>query len=362
MKSMVKHMLIIMGVLFALMIMIDTIVVRAIDKHEENDAFVLNVAEKILDNMDELSENADETQYSVILGRNRTIDEEETQRRYTAQRSLFMYNNIGLAQDFVLSDGTWLLDEDRIYIDLSLKTEDGVFDYNIFLLEDQELLERYRSYWKDSFYSYEKSAKKMVERYRYYQLVFERFYLDDTRLIPQQVSIYRVERMPIGDAEYPKITSCELMETVQYEFTNKEGLVYCELVTEIDADTVADLSYDYTCDGKEGYRVKRDCTLNGKVFSLEERKKLLQECLDESYESRDRDLVGFSNYHYQKSTHDSDLLGGEVTILLCEQNILYNMCQYAWQLVVLVVVLEAVASIGIAGIIIAIKSSKQKKA
>lgn len=362
MKNAVKQLLIMTGVLFVLMLMIDTIIIRVIDKHEENDTFVVNIAERTLQNMDEVEETADVVEYSEILGRNLTKEEEKEQRKLEAQRSLLIYNNIGLAEDFLLPDGTWLLDEDMIYIDLSVQTEDGTNYYNVFPLDDTELLEKYRSYWEDSFYSYDKNTKVAVERYRYYQLVFDRFYLDGMTVLPEQVSIYRVERMPIGDEEYPEITGCELMETLQFEVLDKEGLPCYELAMPLDENTVGDVSYDYTCNGVEGYRVMRDCTLNGKFFSLEERKKLLQECLDETYKSRDRDLVGFSNYYYRKSTKDSDLLGGEVTILLCEQNIFYNMWQYAWKLVVLVVVLEAVVSLGIAAMIIAIRISKQKKA
>lgn len=362
MKNAVKQLLIMTGVLFVLMLMIDTIIIRVIDKHEENDTFVVNIAERTLQNMDEVEETTDVVEYSEILGRNLTKEEEKEQRKLEAQRSLLIYNNIGLAEDFLLPDGTWLLDEDMIYIDLSVQTEDGTNYYNVFPLDDTELLEKYRSYWEDSFYSYDKNTKVAVERYRYYQLVFDRFYLDGMTVLPEQVSIYRVERMPIGDEEYPEITGYELMETLQFEVLDKEGLPCYELAMPLDENTVGDVSYDYTCNGVEGYRVMRDCTLNGKFFSLEERKKLLQECLDETYKSRDRDLVGFSNYYYRKSTKDSDLLGGEVTILLCEQNIFYNMWQYAWKLVVLVVVLEAVVSLGIAAMIIAIRISKQKKA
>ncbi len=360
MKSTIKQLLIITGVLFVLMLLMNALVVRIIDKRGENDTLLLNVGERILQDMDKEKDPAEVEKYSEILGRNLTQEEEQEQRKFTAQRSMLLYNNIGCAEDFVLPDGTWLLEEDMIYLDLAMKTEDDTLRYGVFSLDDPKLLDRYRSYWKDAFYSYDKNAKGAVERYRYYQLVFDCFYLDGMTVLPEQVSIYKVERMPMYGEEYPEITACELMETLEYEVSDKEGLACYELATVIDASTVANVSYDYTCNGAEGYRVLKDCTLNGKYFSIEERRTLLQECLDETYESRDRDLVGFSNYYYRKRMKHSDLLGGEVTILLCEQNILHNMYRYIWQLVVLVVVLEIVGALGIAGIVTAVKLSKKK--
>lgn len=360
MKSMVKQILMLTGILFVGMLAIDMIIVRVIDKHQEKNPFFSNIEARILDGMDGIDESAEAVEYSEILGREFTKEESNEQRILEAQKSLLIYNNIGLAQDFMLPDENWLLDENRICIELSMTTEGDIRHYNVFSLEHPELLERYRSYWKDSFYSYDINTREAVERYRYYQLVFDRFYLDDMTVLPEQVSIYKVERMPVNGEEYPEITECERMETLQFEVLNEEELVCYELAMEIDTDTVADLTYDYTRNGVGMYRVNRDCTLNGKFFSLEERKKLLQEGFDETYESRDRDLVGFSNYYYRKSTGNSDLLGGEVTMLHCEQNIFFNMYQYIWKLVVLIVVLEFAASIGIATIAIAIKISRQK--
>ena len=358
-KNKVKRFLLISVVVFVVLLIIELIVVRIVDDRRGKNTVAMNTMKRIVKDIDVVEESTDSAEYSVILERMLTEEELKEQKILEAQKKMITYNNIGLAQDIVLPDGSFLLDEDGMYVYISVKTEGDAVCYHVFSMENEEILNRYRSYWGDSFYSYDKNTKEMEEKYRYYQLVLDRFYLDGMEVIPEQVSIYKVERMPMDGEEYPEVTGFELMETIRLADLNVEGLDCYELVTEIDSYTVTGLSYDYTCNGMGEYRVMKDITLNGKYFSLEERKELLTDFLDEKYELQDRDLIGVSKYYYQKNIYNSELLGGNVTTLVCESNILYNFCLYAWKLLLLVLMTQMMVSVGIAAIVIAVKNKKE---
>ncbi|MBQ9984020.1 MAG: hypothetical protein IJP29_05470 [Lachnospiraceae bacterium] len=349
--------LLLASVVFVIVVAVELIAVRAVDKKMEQESMGLNLAGRKLEDTEQ--DDAQES-YSEILGRELTEVELRRQEELQLQFGLLIYNNnIGLAQDFVLADGTWFLDEDKMCIRISSVGGDEQSS-TFFTLDNQEILNQYRGYWEDSYYSYDKNATEMVERYRYYQLVFDRFYLDDMQVIPQQVSIYKVECNPEGDVDYPEVTDFALMEIIQLEVPDTEGLDCYELAEEINADTVEGLSYDYTCNGSDAYKIMRDCTLNGKFFSVEGRKKMLQDCLDENYDFVDRDLIGFSNYYCKTSVHDHELLGDSVTAVSCEQNLLYHLYRYIWQLVVFVLTIDLVVAVAITLIVFFINKNKRK--
>jgi len=347
---------------FVVILAIELSVVRIVDDRQEKNPFTLNIVQKMLDNMDVVHETADEVSYSGILGRDWTKEEENEQRELAAQSSLIMYNNIGLAEDFMLPDGNWFLDENMICLRLSMKTEDDTTYYSYFSVENEQILNTYRDYWKDAFYSYNKNTKEMVERYRYYQLVFESFYLDDKKLIPERVSIYQVENiLPEGSENTSvDVTKLTLMDTMEFEVTKEDEWKHFEIVEEMDEYNITDLVYDYTCNGSGDYSVLRECTLNGKFFSLEERKQLLEDGLNETYTSKKRDLVGLSNYYYRKAVKNSQMLGGEVTAVVCEQNIFYRVYLYIWKMVLALIVADMCVAVLITVIAASVQMNKRK--
>ncbi len=361
MKDRMKRLLIYVAIIFVSLLVVELVVVRIWDYRAQKSSLGLNVAARNFDNMSEKIESADVAEYAEIVGRELSSEELKQQKLAETHQSLLMYTNIGLAQDYIMPDGSWFVDEDTFFIRITLKKDDKTHYKNMFTLQDPELLEKYRSYWKDNFYSYDKTWKEMKERYRYYQLVFDRFYIDGMTIVPEQVSIYKVERMPIGNADYPEITNCEKMETIQFEVNDTEGLPCYEIKTQIEADNVTDIKYDYSCNGAEGYSIFKDITLNGKIHSMEQRRMLLQEAMDEDYNSRKRDAVGMSNYYYVKSVRDNNILGNDVTVVACEQNILYQAYQYIWKLLLVGVLLQLAMSFGIAGIVMAVKERKKNK-
>lgn len=329
---------------FVVILLLELCVVRIVDYSQEKDSLWLNITQRMLDDM--VSEEVDMLNCSEIIGREWTETEEQEQRNLKTQSGLITYNNLGVAEDFMLSDGEWFLDEDLICINLRKRTEEGILYNGYFRVENDEILSTYREYWKDAFYSYDKNTQEMLERYRYYQLVFESFYLDDKQLIPEKVSIYKVENIPPkgADSTYIDVTDFTLMKTMEFEVQNTDGLKHYEIAEPVDQYNVTDIVYDYTCDGVEDYSVLRDCTLNGKAFSLGERKALLEDCLNENYALKKRDLIGFSNYYYHKGVKNSSLLGGEVTVIACEQNILYRSYLYIWKFVLVVMIANIVVT------------------
>lgn len=358
-KNRIKHLFLIATIVFVVILAIELCVLRIADKEMSSIELLTKVTQGIIEDMDAESESVGAERYSEVLGRELTVDEEKRQRELEAQYKMLMYNNIGAAQDFLLPDGTWFLDEDTMCFRLSLD-KDGEKYFHFFALENEEIINRYRACWEDSFYSYDKNAKEMVERYRYYQLVFDSFYIDGITVIPEQVSIYKVESiLPVGsDDAGSRITGFALVDILKFEVQDTGELDYYELASEIDQYNVTDLSYDYTCNGVE-YSVNRDCTLNGKMFSIESRKALLEDCVSETYALQDMDLVGLRKYHTNKEEYTCDLLGGEVTAVICDQNVLYNAYKYLWIYLVFLLLVDVAVAIGISVIVIAIRERKK---
>lgn len=219
-----------------------------------------------------------------------------------------------------------------------------------------------RHYFQTSKRNVWKNFEELEESYRYYQLIVECFYLDGMTVCPEKISIYRVESQPELVFKNP-ITHCELMETIELDVPADKKKDCFTLTTEIDAGTVADLSYEYSRNGENGYTISSDCTLTEKKITLAEREQRLLECMSEQYISQKRDFVGFSKFYYRKQTGESELLGGEVTMLHCENGLYYRMYQYVWTFVVMVVVLEALAAGAIAagtGAVIRLISKRKK--
>lgn len=358
-KNRIKASILITAIALVVILAIELGVLQIVDKKMGSDEVAMSVTRRMLEEMDKDSGSADEEPYSEILGRKLTADEEEYQRVLETQQKILIYNNMGLMQDFLLPDGTWFLDEDMICIRLSVDIGEERY-INFFSVENEEIINRYRACWEDSFYSYDKNVKEMVERYRYYQLVFDSFYMDGMMIVPEQVSIYKVECMPpVGsDNDYSQVTGFELVDVLKYEVENVNGLDYYKLAGEINQNNVTGLSYDYTCNGAGGYSVLRDCTLNGKFFSVEARKSMLASCAAETYEFQDRDLLGLPKYHVEKETYSGAWMGGNVTAVVCDQNILYNAYKYTWQLILFVLLVDVAAAIGIAAIAMVIRKRK----
>ncbi len=349
-------------VTFVIILIIELGVIGIIDREQEEKSLVLNVAQRMIDDIDLRNETADEDGYSELLGRELTEEEQQEQKRLSVQQGMIMYNNIGMVFDFMLSDGNWFLEEDMICVCLRLKTEDEAYR-NYFQVENEEILNMYRTCSKDSFYVYDKSTKEMVERYRYYQLVFESFYIDGNQLLPEKVSIYKVESMlPENSTDsIIEVTDFDLVEAMEFEVPNAEKLKRYEIAEKLDQYSITGVSYPYTCDGSDDYSVMSDCTLNGKGLSLQERQRLLIEGLNGTYDSRKRDLIGMSNYYYRTVTKNSQLLGGDVTAVICEQNIFYRAYLYAWKVVLAILVADIVTATFITVIVFQIQKYRKNK-
>ncbi len=347
------------AIIFAIALVIELIAVQVIDYRFGHNSVIQNVAAKIVEDLDESEESSDAKQYSAILDRELTKEEEAIFRKAAACQSIITYSNIGVVMDVAYGDGNFLLDEDTFYLGLKDASDETRYR-DTFTLKNDEIMEKYRSYWKDIFYTYDKDFNGAEESYRYYQLVFDSFYVDDMTIVPEKVSIYKVERIPVGGAEYPEITNCELMETKEFDVTKEDHFLHYEIAQELDQWNVDSIVYDYTCDGKEGFSVQKDCTLNGKYFSLEERKALLAETLGEKHTSQKRDLVGFSKYYYSNEVIDSVMLGGSVNVLTCDSNIIYRMWRTLWIYIIPGALLQFAVALGCAAIILTIKEGMKK--
>ncbi|MBE5941785.1 MAG: hypothetical protein E7264_04500 [Lachnospiraceae bacterium] len=348
------------AIIFAIALVIELIAVQVIDYRLGHDSIIQNVAIKMVGDLDETKEDSEEKQYCGILDRELTKEEAEVFKIAQVRKSIVTYSNIGVVMDAAYGEDTLFLDEDVFY--LTLRYTSGETRYtNVFTLKNDEIMEKYRSYWKDKFYSFDKGFSGAVESYRYYQLVFDSFYLDDMTIVPERVSIYKVERIPVDGTEYSEITNCELMETMDFDVTKEGHFLHYEIAQELDQWNIDSIGYDYTCDGKEGFSVQKDCTLNGKYFSLEERKALLAEILEEKHASQKRDLVGFSKYYYSNTEMDSVMLDGKVRVLTCESNILHDMWRTLWMYIIPGALLQFAVALGCAAIILTIITGRKKE-
>lgn len=345
-------------IVLVVIVAIELCVLQVVDEKMSIMEVLKRSTHRIIEDMDAADVSTE--QYSEILCRNLTEEEVKRQRELEAQFRLVMYNNADSAQDILLPDGTWLLNEDTLYFRLGLD-KDGERYYHFFDLENEEIMPRYRDHWEDSFYSYETSMTELKESYRYYRLVLERFYIEDGSIIPGRIGIYKVERTSAEGFKpgYDGPTNVELVDEWEYEVQGAEELACYELVDELDLYNVTDISLAYTCNGVE-YMVNRDCTLNGKFISPEERKELLEDLVTETYALQDRDLVGLPKYHIAKEIYNCDMLGGEVTAVVCETNMLYNAYIYLWMYVAVVLFVDILVALGIAAIVIALKKRKPK--
>ncbi len=355
----VKNLLKYTAVIFVIALLIELIAVRVIDYRLGHDSIIQNVAVKIVDDLDKVETDLYKEQYSGILNRKLTTEEDVAFKRARACQSIITYSNIGVVMDIAYGEGEFFLDEDTLYLELR-DTSDETLYLDTFTLKNDEIMEKYRSYWKDIFYTFDKGFNGAEESYRYYQLVFDSFYVDDVTIVPEKVSIYKVERIPVGGAEYPEITNCELMETMDFDVTKEEHFLHYEIAQELDRWNIDSIAYDYTCDGKEGFSVRKDCTLNGKYFSIEEREALLAETLTDKHTSQKRDLVGFSKYYYSNEVIDSVMLEGSVNVLTCDSNIIYRMWCTLWIYIIPGALIQFAVALGCAAIILTIKEGMKK--
>lgn len=350
------------GVVFVIILLVELGIVRILDYKQEKDPLVLNVGQKMIEDIDKGIEDDDAESYSELLGRELTKDEQQEQMILSKQQGMLRFNNLGLALDFMLPSGEWFLNEDLICVCLRLQTDEETYR-NYFVVENDEILKAYREYFDNTFYSHDKTTKEMIERYRYYQLVFESFYVDDNKLIPEKVSIYKVESMlPEGSMDDTiEVTDCVLAETLEFEVSDTNDLKHYELAEKLDRYNVTEIAYNYTCDGLEGYSVLQDCTLNSKGLTLEKRKILLEEGLNETYTSKKRDLIGMSNYYYRVTNKDSERFGGQVAVVVCEQNIFYRVYLYVWRLMLVLVLVNVVVAVLITVVVSQIQKYKKNK-
>lgn len=361
MKKIERYALITGTVFFAIFLLADYFWVRSADKGYAGEALFSNVEKKRLEDLNYEPEEG-ELVYTSFWERDLTQEEFEEQKILTGQQALVMYNNQDIAQDMILPDGTFFLDSDKVYLKIGKENEEKDHDFWVAAFENPDVIAQYRSYREDAFYTFRKDFEELEESYRYYQLIVECFYLDGMTVCPEKISIYRVESQPELVFKNP-ITHCELMETIELDVPADKKKDCFTLTTEIDAGTVADLSYEYSRNGENGYIIYSDCTLTEKKITLAEREQRLLECMSEQYISQKRDFVGFSKFYYRKQKGESELLGGEVTMLHCENGIYYRMYQYVWTFVVMVVVLEALAAGAIAagtGAVIRLISKRKK--
>lgn len=354
-----KQFFLIAAIVFVIIVIIELCVVRIKDLQLKNDSSFWGSVRGRLSEEYETWERQND--YSVIIGRELSEDEKQQQIKLKMKQLLIAFNNGGVVSDYLLSDGTWFLDdEDEICIRISVDRDDKS-DHVYFSLKNEEIMNRYRAVSEDSFYSL--NEMRLGWCYRYYQLVFDSFYLDGMTIIPEQVSIYRVESITSGDKveSLGEITGFECVDTLKLEVPDVKGLDYYKNVTEIDKDNPDRFVYDYVCNGMEGYAIwNNDYVLNEETISLKERRALLEDCLNETYAKQDRDLVGFSKMFFNKETATEDFWGGEVTAVCCEQNIFYNMYRYMGEFLLLVFVVDVTVALVCAAIVMAIRRAREK--
>lgn len=334
-------------ILFAILLGVELYLVRVFDTKVGNErrTFMMRVMKSEVE--DEYNSAFEEDSYSDILNRELTQEEINNRKELSITMSNILLSNIGMSLGIVLPDGNWLIDDDQLYIEIMNEER----DHYIFTLDNADILNEYRKYTENSYYHYDKW--KMLEKYRYYVMVLESFYVDDIRLVPEKISIYEVE-CNLDDTKPEDEVNALLVDTIEFNIENVAGLDYYEIVDEIDGYSVDEVRFNYACNGNEGYSAV-PIVLTEKVYSVEERREILEDCLNETYEFQKRDLVGISKYYFVKEKHFSKLYNDYVTLAGCEDNIFYDTYKHLWQYVLLILVMDMIAAYGIAALIFVIK-------
>jgi len=354
-KSKIIIFVVVGTILFVLFLGVELYFVRLFDTRTGNErkAFMMR-AIKI--DIGETDSGLEENSFSNILNRELTSDEINSQSELFSHNLNIILSNAGVILGEFLPDGKWRMDEDSICIDIMNEERERF----IFRLNNTDVLNEYRKYTENSYYYYDKW--KMLERYKYYVMVLDSFYVDDIRLIPKKISIYEAkcnfdEDMKPEDEDKVSVL---LVDTIEFNDGNISGLDYYEIIEEIDSYSVDEYRFQYTRNGKEGYSVGT-AVFTEKINSVKERKEILEDCLNETYEFQERDLVGISKYYFAKEKYFSEYYNDYVTLVGCEDNIFYDTYKSLWQYVLLILALDAIVAYGIAAPVFVIKKRSIRK-
>lgn len=334
-----KRTIVIFVIIFVLLLLVEWGLLQDYDRDDglSSMSMLINTGKNAIENLDKNLID----KHSVVLGRELTDEEMKEQKELSLISNNIMFSNSGNLREILLSDGTGIIEEDCMYVHVAKDKNAYVFSW-----ENNDILKTYREYSKKSFCNYEKKVATVVMNYEYYVLIPESFYRKDTELIPEKLNIYKIHSPEEGDL----IDKVSLITTINCNVGEATGLDYYELCDRIDGYTMSNLFLNYTCNGEEGYQVRKDCILTEKYFTLSEREELLEDISKGRNKKQERDLFGFRKYYTAVEKIESNYWGGEVEIVACSINYNFGMYKNIWD----TIWLTLMADIGVACAVAAI--------
>ena len=286
---------------------------------------------------------------------------EQNERKLKA--GMIIYANADVVTDVALPDGGWLIGGDEMYMNL----QDADENRTICEIDTSKILPFYRNYTQNNKYvTWEPyGIKELIKNnsiewkthYVWYELVIDKFYLEDRRVLPQKVSIYRKEGSGEDDDEVV------FQESVEFDYPEKEldNLLLFSTEEELIPDEVGKTvpRYQYTDqDGKyllegsmylmtEHYYTENDVPSNSSTDSRVGRKQLRDESVSDKKPGLIERLPGLRKSSNGHKELVSNYYGGAVKIVWGKNSYSYAVCKLLWLWIVIYALVGILLLIGI---------------
>ncbi len=212
-------------------------------------------------------------------------------------------------------------------------------------VDSPELVKAYNDYANQSYNVRTTDMKERVEKSAFYCVVLERFYLDGIRIIPEKASIYRIEKeMHQDEVEEYSVT---LADSVDCETGNVDNLPCYELEAGQDTSSLTYLTkFKYMCASEQKEVSLMLGLISGQESTLTERREMLEKLVSGKHVSGKRDLIGIPEYYTTVIRQDSPYYGGEISIVLANRNVNYQIYKifliFVWIILVINIVITVI--------------------
>ena len=326
--------------IFIVLVIVELIAANRID-HMMNKDMMSGVVSTIPTQLEKIGLEETEEVYSELLGRTLTKEEAIQENILNLQHSLAVYSSAYFADDIYLPDGKWFLSDDIITARLSTESKEKLY----VSVDSPELVKAYNDYANQSYNVRTTDMKERVEKSAFYCVVLERFYLDGIRIIPEKASIYRIEKeMHQDEVEEYSVT---LADSVDCETGNVDNLPCYELEAGQDTSSLTYLTkFKYMCASEQKEVSLMLGLISGQESTLTERREMLEKLVSGKHVSGKRDLIGIPEYHTTVIRQDSPYYGGEISIVLANRNVNYQIYKifliFVWIILVINIVITVI--------------------
>ena len=330
---------------FIILVIVEMIVVNRIDHGRGEKEFDLVVS--IPKQLEKIGLEETEEVYSELLGRSLTKEEVRQENIINLQHSLTICSNVFYADDICLPDGSWILSDHVITARLYTESKEMLY----VTVDSPELVKAYNAYADQSEYAVRTDwVEGRNIKNTFYYVVLERFYLDGLRVIPEKASIYRIDQEEYNTERKSSVT---LADSLTCETGNVDNLPCYELEEGQDTSSLTYLTkFKYMCASEQKETSLMIGLVSGQESSLTERREVLEKLVSGKHVSGKRDLIGIPEYHTTVIRQDVPYYGGEVSIVLANRNVNYQIYKMFW----IVGLILLIANVVITGILTGVRA------